>query len=290
MKKTMGIIFAILSSASFGLLGVFAELAYRNGSNPMTVLIARFIIATVILFVLLLVTKRSFKVTKRQLIILILMGVFAYTLVTQTLFESYKYISVGLATALNFIYPLFVCILAFIFDKEKFTKKKMLALVISVAGVFLLSISNLQVKGLEGIILALASGLIYGGVVFIMGKEDIRSMDGLLVSFYCCLFAGITVVIMGFFKHDIVFKMNLNLGISYAGIAIISTVASLVFLQLAIKQIGSSKTAILGTFEPIIGVVASCCILGEKLSMPIILGVVVIIIGAVLAIIDDKAS
>lgn len=290
MKKTMGILFAILSSASFGLLGVFAELAYRNGSNPMTVLIARFIIATLILFILLLVKKKSFRVTKRQLVILILMGVFGYTLVTQTLFQSYTYISVGLATAINFVYPLFVCILAFIFDKEKFTKKKILALIISVIGVFLLSSTNLKVTGIQGILLALASGLIYGGVVFVMGKEDIKSMDGLLVSFYCCLFAGVTVIIMGFFEHDIVFKMNLNLGLSYIGIAVISTVASLVFLQLGIKEIGSSKTAILGTFEPIIGVVASCAFLGEKLSLAIVLGVVVIIIGAILAIVDDKAS
>ena len=93
---------------------------------------------------------------------------------------------------------------------------------------------------------------------------------------------------MGFFKHDIIFKMNFNLGLSYIGIAVISTVASLVFLQLGIKEIGSAKTAILGTFEPIIGVVASCAFLGEKLSIAIVLGVVVIIIGAILAIIDDK--
>ncbi|MGL4656286.1 MAG: DMT family transporter [Sarcina sp.] len=290
MKKIMGVIFAILSSASFGLMGIFAEFAYRNGSNPMTVLIARFSIATVILFILLLVTKKSLRLTKKQLIILILIGVFGYTLSTQTLFQAYNYISVGLATAVSFVYPLFVCILAFIFNKEKFTKRKTLALVISIIGVFLLSSTDLKMKGIEGIILSLISGLVYGAVLFGMGKEEIRKMDGLIITFYCCLFAGITAFIMGLFDHDIVFKMNLNIGISYMGIAVISTVLSLVFLQLAIQDIGPSKAAILGTFEPIVGVLASCAFLGEKLSVVVIIGVVIIIIAAMLAIKDEEIS
>ncbi|MGL5575800.1 MAG: DMT family transporter [Sarcina sp.] len=290
MKKTMGIIFAILSSASFGLLGIFAEFAYRNGSDPTTVLIARFSIAAVVLLILLLVTKKSLKITKKQLIILFLIGVFGYTLTTQTLFQAYNYISVGLATAISFVYPLFVCILAFIFNKEKFTKKKTIGLVISIIGVFLLSSTDLKVSGIEGIFLSLASGLVYGAILFVMGKDEIRKIDGLVISFYCCLFAAITALGMGLFEHNIVLKMNLNIGLSYIGIAIISTVLSLVFLQLAIQDIGSSKAAILGTFEPIVGVLASCAFLGEKLSIVVIIGVVIIIIAAMLAIKDEKIS
>lgn len=288
MKNTMGIIFAILSSASFGLLGIFAEFAYRNGSNPMTVLVARFGIATAILFVILIATKKSLKITKKQLLILILIGVFGYTLVTQTLFYSYNYISIGIATAINFVYPLFVCILAFIFNKEKFTKRKTIALLISIIGVSMLSLTNLEVRGVEGILLALTSGLIYGAVVFAMGKEEIKSLNGLVVTFYCCLFAGLTALTLGLFEHNIVLKFSFNLGISYFGIAIISTVLSLVFLQFAIKEIGPSKSAILGTFEPIVGVLASCLFFGEKLSIIIVSAVIIIIAASLLSIKDEK--
>lgn len=288
MKNTMGIIFAILSSASFGLLGIFAEFAYRNGSNPMTVLVARFGIATAILFVILIATKKSLKITKKQLLILILIGVFGYTLVTQTLFYSYNYISIGIATAINFVYPLFVCILAFIFNKEKFTKRKTIALLISIIGVSMLSLTNLEVKGIEGILLALTSGLIYGAVVFAMGRDEIKSLNGLVVTFYCCLFAGLTALILGLFNHNIIFKLNFNLEISYLGIAIISTVLSLVFLQFAIKEIGPSKSAILGTFEPIVGVLASCIFFGEKLSLIIVIAVIIIIAASLLSIKDEK--
>lgn len=288
MKNTMGIIFAILSSASFGLLGIFAEFAYRNGSNPMTVLVARFTIATAILFVILIATKKSLKIIKKQLLILILIGVFGYTLVTQTLFYSYNYISIGIATAINFVYPLFVCILALIFNKEKFTKRKTIALLISIIGVSMLSLTNLEVKGIEGILLALTSGLIYGAVVFTMGKEEIKSLNGLVVTFYCCLFAGLTALILGLFEHNIIFKLNFNLGISYFAIAIISTVLSLAFLQFAIKEIGPSKSAILGTFEPIVGVLASCLFFGEKLSILIVIAVIIIIAASLLSIKDEK--
>ena len=51
MKNYKGIIYAILASVAFGLMPIFAKNAYIHGSNSATVLIYRFSIAAVLLFI-----------------------------------------------------------------------------------------------------------------------------------------------------------------------------------------------------------------------------------------------
>lgn len=282
MKNTAGIIFAILASVCFGFLGIFAEFGYENGSNPTTVLGARFTIATILILIMIIIGKKSLRVTKKQLIYLFLIGSVGYTLTTQMLFLSYKYIGVGLATGIHFIYPLCVCIFAFIFAGEKFTKKKTIALIISIIGVFLLSASEKSGLDIRGIGLALASGVVYGATVFAMGKEEVKNLNSLVVTFYCSAFAGLITIIIGLVTNKLVFKIDGGIIFSYLGIALISTVLALVLLQIAIREIGPSKSSILGTFEPIVGIIASAIILGEHIDLFTIIGIIAVVISVVL--------
>lgn len=282
MKNTAGVVFAILASVCFGFLGIFAEIGYEHGSDPLTVLAARFTIATILLLVIVIISRKSLRVTKKQLIYLFLIGSVGYTLTTQMLFLSYKYIGVGLATGLHFIYPLCVCIFAFIFAGEKFTKKKTIALIISIVGVFLLSASEKGGLDIRGIGLALGSGVVYGATVFTMGKEEVKKLNSLVVTFYCSAFSGLITIIIGLSTNQIKFKIDSGIIFSYLGIALVSTVLALVLLQVAIRKIGPSKSSILGTFEPIVGIIAGAVVLGESIDIFTIIGIVAVVISVVL--------
>lgn len=290
MESTTGLIFAILASVCFGFLGIFAQIGYNAGSNPTTVLVVRFFLAAVILGVVILCTGKSFKITKRQLVMLFFMGAVGYTVTTQTLFESYEYIGVGLATGIHFIYPLFVCIFGFLFAKEIFTKRKILALIISITGVFLLSISEKSGVDIRGIMLAFMSGVVYGGTVFVMGKEEIKALNGMVTTFYCSLFACAITFFIGLTRGEIITKINIHIGISYISIAVISTVLSLVFLQIAIKRIGSSNSSILGTFEPIVGILASWIFFSEAIDKFTIIGMTLVIISVIILAKDKEKN
>ncbi|MGL4849299.1 MAG: DMT family transporter [Clostridium sp.] len=282
MKSAVGLTFAILASICFGFLGIFAKVGYDAGSNPTTVLVARFLLAAIILFIVIKISGKSLKITKEQLGILFIMGAIGYTLTTQTLFESYEYVGVGLATGLHFIYPLCVCIFGFLFVKEKFTKRKTIALVISIIGVFLLSASEKGGVDIRGIFLALLSGIVYGATVFGMGREKIKMLNGMVTTFYCSLFAGIITLIIGAIRGQLITKINVHIGVSYLGIAVVSTVISLVFLQIAIKDIGASNSSILGTFEPIVGIIASFIFFGESIGVDTILGMLLIVVAVII--------
>ena len=69
----------------------------------------------------------------------------------------------------------------------------------------------------------------------------------------------------------------------------ITTVLSVVTLVYAIKYIGSTPTAIMGAVEPIIAVAISVWIFQEEpLTLSLMLGVVIIIIGVLIDIIFNK--
>ncbi|WP_297639618.1 DMT family transporter [uncultured Clostridium sp.] len=282
MKSTTGLIFAILASVCFGFLGIFAQIGYNAGSNPTTVLIVRFFLATIILGVVILVTGKSLKITRKQLVMLFFIGAIGYTVTTQALFDAYQYIGVGLATGIHFIYPLFVCVFGFLFAKERFTKRKVFALIISIAGVFLLSISEQSGIDIRGVALAFFSGIIYGGTVFVMGKEEIKSLNGMVITFYCSLFACIITFFIGLARGQIITKMNVHIGFAYISIAIVSTVLALVFLQMAIQRIGPSNTSILGTFEPIVGILASWVFFNEVIDGFTIIGMALVVISVII--------
>ncbi|EQB89754.1 hypothetical protein M918_19090 [Clostridium sp. BL8] len=67
MKKLNGIIYALLSSAAFGIMPIFAKYAANNGSNTLSILSTRFLLSALILFVYFLFKKINYKIDKNQL-------------------------------------------------------------------------------------------------------------------------------------------------------------------------------------------------------------------------------
>ncbi|WP_142415730.1 DMT family transporter [Hathewaya massiliensis] len=286
MKKINGIIYAILSSMAFGAMPIFAKLAYNNGSNPTTVLSFRFLITCLVLLVYFGVTKTNFKVTKKQFLILLGIGVIGYTVTCQMLFRAYNYMGVGLVTAIHFVYPAFVCIIGYLFFKEKLGKNKVIALILSAIGVYVLV--GLQVKSISmiGVLLAFFSGIAYGSNIIALSMEEIKNLDNKVITFYSSLFAGITMVIIGVLKGELVLKINSQLAFSYIGISLISTILAVVLFLKAIKIIGASSAAILSTFEPIVSIVLSILIFGEVVTAAMIVGTLLILASVVLLAIE----
>lgn len=57
MKKIYGIIFTVVSSAAFGVMPIFAKIAYSGGANVLTVVFLRFFLATIIILPYIIITK-----------------------------------------------------------------------------------------------------------------------------------------------------------------------------------------------------------------------------------------
>lgn len=282
MKNYKGILFAILASVAFGLMPIFAKFAYINGSNPNTVLFFRFAIASLVLLVYLLFKKVSIKVTKKQFLLLFLTGIIGYTITTQTLFMSYNYLGVGLATTLHFIYPAFVCILEYAFFKQKMSRSKLLSLILAGFGVYaLIAFENNALSAL-GIFLALFSGISYGINVIILAMKQIADIDNRVITMYITFGAAVGMFIYSLINGSLITNITINLGIAYILIAVISTILSMILLLKGIEMIGASSTSILGTFEPIVSIIMGIILFGEELTFALVIGTVLILISTII--------
>lgn len=282
MKKIYGIIYALLSSAAFGFMPIFAKIIYNNGSNTLTVISLRFLLAALMLYIYFLFAKVDFRVNKAQFTILALIGLIGYTSTGLTLFYSYNYITVGLATTMHFVYPAIVIILNYFIYRESFTKNKVIALLVSITGVYILI--GVKAEGLHigGVILAIASGFCYAACVMGMNNKEIKKLSNLVTVFYFSLFAGVSLIIFTLLSGKFIFPVNIETTTSIIGISFISTIVSIGLFVKALKIIGASSTSILGTFEPIVSIIMGIILFKEKLTITLIIGTILILTSVVI--------
>lgn len=289
MNRLYGILFALLSSAAFGFMPVFAKLLYNNGVNTLTVLSLRFLLAAFMLLAYFYIAKVDFKVNKAQLLNLALVGILGYTSTGLTLFYSYNYIPVGLATTMHFIYPAIVILLNYFIYKEGISLYKIAALVMSLTGVYILI--GVKSKGIHfgGALLALASGFTYAACVMGMNQQETRKLSNLVTVFYFSLFAGISLFTFTVFNHSFYFPVSVHSITSIIGISLVSTIISIGLFVKALKIIGSSSTSILGTFEPIVSIIMGIILFNESLTITLFIGTI-LILGSVIVLAKEKQS
>jgi drug/metabolite transporter (DMT)-like permease len=272
----------MLASAAFGFMPIFAKTASNNGSNTLTILSLRFSLAFIMLLVYFLLAKIDFRVNKKQLIILLLIGGLGYTSTGLTLFFSYNYIPVGAATTMHFLYPAVVMIFNYLLYKEKITSNKIIALFLSLAGVYVLVGSKSTGFNLSGSILAILSAFAFTSCVMGMNHTEVKKVSNIVSVFYFSLSAGVIFILFTLITGSFNLPLNLPTVSSIIGISLISTIVSIALFMKALKIIGPTSTSILGTFEPIVSIIMGIILFGEKLTPIMAAGTIFILLSVVI--------
>ena len=109
-RRIVGYAAGILAGVSYGTNPLFGKALIESGVPIMVMLFFRYGIAAVILALWMLFRKESFRAGRREIGLLVLLGLlFAGSSVT--LFCSYGFIPSGLATTLVYLYPVFVALI-----------------------------------------------------------------------------------------------------------------------------------------------------------------------------------
>lgn len=282
MNKVHGIIYAISSAIAFGFVPVFAVIAYNGGANAINAVLLRFFGASLMLLGVLYYRKIKLRVSRRLFYRLAYLSIIGYAATCVTLFLSYKYISIGLATTMHFIYPAIVTVLSLFVFKEKVEPVKMTSLALSIAGVYILAGSKEAAVDIRGAALAIVSGVFYSLYTIELGKEEIKEMDGLLLTFYVSSLSSAAIFIYGAATGNLIFGLNLSGLLAVLALALICTVFAILAYYKAVQSIGPSDTAILSTFEPVTGVIMGIVIFGERLSLTTAMGSFLIIFSVLL--------
>lgn len=295
MKKK-GILLTMLSSITFGFAFTLGPMTYGvEGSNPVTLTFLRNFLSLPFLLIIMLFLKIDFKITKKQLKNLIILGFVGNAITTLMLNMAFAYIDVGIVTPIHFTYPIFVTLGCVVFFHEKLSKQKIIALFIAMCGIgcfFItaLNSSNLGASTLLGLILAIASGMFYAFYIIFMDKSGLKGEPPFKITFYVAISSTIGMFLYGIITHELVLSSLTNKAWCISAIfAFLCTVVALSLLQVGIKHIGASEAAVISTFEPITSVIFGVILLGEKITLIKIIACILIFAGVLtLSLAKDK--
>ena len=267
----------IISMAIFGTLAIFVRnISVSSGELSLY----RAILAALLISGYLLVTKDkiNFSAIKKELILLLFSGMamgFNWIL----LFEAYKYTSVSAATLSYYFAPIIVTIVCPFLFHEKLTKKQIICFVMSTLGVFLITgVPDFQNMGRDtiGILFGLSAAVFYATVILL--NKFIKNVTGIHRTYLQFLAAIITLIpyvacTSGFHIGSLDSKGWINLlivGLIHTGITYCLYFSSL-------KELPGQEAAILSYIDPLMAVVISVAILGENISLPQIIGGILIL-------------
>lgn len=274
--KQKGILFTIVATLIFGITPVIGKMTYAMGSNGIQLAFLRHLFVVPIFLFIVLYQKSSLKLSKEQLIDVFKVGFFGNTLTVVMLYSSYSYINVGSATVLHFLYPLFVCLFNFLFYKQALNNKQMLCLILAIIGVFCF-IDNSS-SSLLGFVLAIASGVSFAYYMIGMDHSSIRYLSPYVFNFYLVIMNTVVIFGLGLMTNSLS-VLPVEGYILSVIVAVFTSLVGVVLLQLGIRCLGASLTAILSTLEPITSIVIGFLFLSETLTIIKIVGCLLVLLS-----------
>lgn len=284
--KTKGYALGCIAAASYGLNPLFALPLYADGMTADSVLFWRYIVAVPLLALLIKMRGRSFAVTSRQALLLVVLGILV-AVSSLALFLSYNFMDVGIASTMLFVYPIMVALIMACCFRERISPLTVGCIAVATAGIGLLfghgsgdsQAGNISVWGT---VLVMISALSYAIYIVAVNRSSLRNVATLAVTFYVLLF-GVSLFLVRIFCGgglQIPSTAHPELWGCIVGLAVFPTAISFACTTGAIQYIGSTPTAVLGALEPVTGVVIGVAVFGEHLSATSIIGLIMIL-GAV---------
>ena len=282
-----GYLCAFISAFTYGLIPLFMIPIKKEESFSVdATLFYRFLIASGAIVFFLFYQKERLRISFREMLIMSLLGLL-YSLSAEFLLLAFDFLSPVIGSTIFFSYPIIVALVLILFYKEKLTLPTLLSLLLVVAGVGVLSIKKGEALNYIGLGISLLGALVYALYILIVNKVRIES-SGVKISFYSMLFSSLYFLVKSLLLRESITISSWALAGDLTLFAIITTSLSLVTLVYAVRYIGSTPTAIMGAFEPIVAVLISVGLFGEQLTPSLVIGGMVIITGVLIDILFRK--
>jgi drug/metabolite transporter (DMT)-like permease len=192
-----------------------------------------------------------------------------------------RYISASLASILLYSYPAFVCLLAFLVERERLAARTLAALAVSLAGVVLVLGSSLGTAHPAGVLLALGASVVYS-LYITLANRVLRSVEPLSALAVVTVVTSVLYVGLGLAAG----RLNLAFApFTWLPIGLIITVSTLLAIPAffrGIEILGSSKASIVSMTEPLFTIGISILLFGDRLGWQQIVGGVLVLGGTAL--------
>lgn len=285
---TAGIALALVGVLAFSLKAIVVKLIYRYGVDPVTLLALRMSFALPFFVGAAWWAGRGTQpspLTRHDLALIGVLGVLGYYAGSLFDFMGLQYVSAALGRLVLFLYPTVVVILSAVVLRKPVTPRIATALAASYAGIALV-LSRAWIEGQTNI--PLGAALIFCGAVaysvyLVWGSRVVARVGSMRFTAYAMTAA--TALCVGHFLAARPLAAALLPASAYALVLLLATVCTVlpVFATAeALKRIGPSVVAILGSAGPVATIVLGFIILGETLTVVQLAGALLVVGGVLL--------
>jgi drug/metabolite transporter (DMT)-like permease len=278
----MGIIFILISGASFGLLPWFARTAYDHGTEPLGMLAVRFTFASILLLAVHIFRKKDISLPSKKLSIqLFLLGAVGYAPQATFFFFGVERIDTSLATVIFYTYPAFVVLASWVVFRHTPSVRMAACLIVAVFGTALTAGQISTGSGL-GVALMFGASIWYTGYILISSK--ITGQSGAFVSLtYVMVGAAVShLLLLALLRPSL--PQDTTGWLAVFAAAIVSTVVAMGFFFAGVSRIGPGEAAVFSTIEPVVSIAVGVYALDENLTSTRIVGALCVLASvAVLA-------
>ena len=272
-----------MSSASFGFSPLFTLGLLAAGLTGFDVLSYRWLIAGIVLMIYAFCKKKSLRLNSfDELWKIVLLSVLR-SITSITLLIGYANISSGIASTINFMYPVIVTICMMLFFGERRSRTDMGAILVSIFGVYLLASGDgLKVEGGNtalGLACSIISAFSFAAYYILMKQVKADKIEVVKFTTWIMLLSAVYFIICGFiFDGRITLVSDIRQWGLIAGLGLWSTMVSNFTGVKAVRRIGPTMTSILGALQPLTAVVLGVLFLDEHLGVRTIAGISIIMV------------
>ena len=290
--QRLGVTFAIISALGFSFKAILVKLAYAVPQavpvDAVTLLALRMLFALPVFVWVALRTQRTTPpLTLREWLALAALGMLGYYGASVFDFIGLQYISAGLERLIIFTYPTLTLLIGVLFMGKAIRGREIGALLLSYAGIGLAFMHDLQFGGdtrlvLIGAFFVFASSISYA--LYLSGSAPMIQRLGAARFTALAVLASTISTLLHFLLTQPVAALNQPVPVyAYAAaMSLFSTILPVFMLAAAIRHIGSTTAALIGTLGPVLTVVFSWWLLDEPISLAQMAGTALVLGGVLL--------
>ena len=282
MKKKLSMLYILLAGSLWGSMGVYVRKMNAYGLSALEIVQIRITLSLIFVGVYLLLFHREYlKIRLKDLWCFIGTGLvsqlaFSWFDFTGMTITSLSVMSVLLATA-----PIFVMLLSLILFHEKLTRRKVLALLITFSGCFLVSgIGTAAQAPLKGVLFGLASGFTYALYSIFSRYALQKGYSSWTINFYTYLTCSVGCAFLCDWK---LIGQAVTLGTSAVAwmiaMAFFTCFLAFILYTKGLEQVESSQASILASVEPIVATILGAICFQEYITVSGIIGIALFLAG-----------
>lgn len=284
-----GLFYAAISSASFGFSPLFSIGLLTAGLSNTDILSYRWAIAGLVLMIYAAVKKKTLRLNSFEEFWKIGLLSALRALTSITLLIGYANIASGVATTINFMYPVIVLLCMMLFHGEEKSFINLGAIGLSIAGVYLLASGDgLRIDGGNttlGLVCSIISAVSFAAYYILIKRLRADKIEVVKFTTWIMMLSALYFITAGLISHGkITIVTNGKLWLYILGLGLWATMVSNFTGVKAVRRIGPTLTSILGALQPLTAVALGVLFLDEHLGFKTITGMILIMISVMLVV------